>query len=96
MEKEDQVTKISSYVYQYLTEGDTFRNQVTKKCGTGVFLRNLIKTIEVNWGVFGCILGVFGVDLLLPPVQGWEYYDNGKWESNPTMECSREVLPASL
>ena len=37
-------------------------------------------------------------DLLLPPVQGWDYYDFGdkKWESDTTMECSREVLPASL
>ena len=36
-------------------------------------------------------------DPLLPPVQGWEYLAVvGKWNSDPTMECSREVLPASL
>ena len=36
---------------------------MTKKYGTGVFLRNLKKTIEANWGVFGCISVVFGVYL---------------------------------
>ena len=37
-------------------------------------------------------------DLLLPPIQGWEFDDYGDntWESDPTMWCSREVLPASL
>ena len=33
-------------------------------------------------------------DLLFPPVQGWEYRAGGD-KSDPTMECSREVLPAS-
>jgi len=35
-------------------------------------------------------------DHLLPPVQGWEFYhyDGGvKWESDPTMVCSRQVNP---
>ena len=35
-------------------------------------------------------------DQLLPPVKGWEFWDGGKWDSDPTMECSREVSPASL
>ena len=35
-------------------------------------------------------------DLLLPPVKGWEFYDCGNWESDSTMECSREVSPAGL
>ena len=36
-------------------------------------------------------------DPLLPPVQGWEYRAiASKWNSDPTMECSREVSPASL
>ena len=33
-------------------------------------------------------------DQLLPPVKGWELYDGGKWDSDPTMECSRELSPA--
>ena len=35
-------------------------------------------------------------DQLLPPVKGWEFYDyyGGKWDSDPTMECSRELSPA--
>ena len=33
-------------------------------------------------------------DKLLPPVNGWEFYAFGKWESDPTMVCSRQVLPA--
>ena len=33
-------------------------------------------------------------DKLLPPVNGWEYLaDGGKWESDPTMVCSRQVSP---
>ena len=29
-----------------------------------------------------------------PPVRGWEYHagGDGKWESDPTMVCSREIL----
>ena len=36
-------------------------------------------------------------DLLLPPVQGWEYYDvgDGNYKSDAA-RCSREVSPASL
>ena len=31
---------------------------------------------------------------LLPPVQGWEYLDVvHKWQSDPTMVCSRQVSP---
>ena len=34
--------------------------------------------------------------LLLPPVQGWEYFANsGEWKSDPTIVCSRQVSPAS-
>ena len=35
-------------------------------------------------------------DQMLPPVKGWEFYDygGGKWDSDPTMECSRELSPA--
>merc|ERR1712183_205377 len=31
-------------------------------------------------------------DHLLPPVQGWEFYDYGGslWKSDPTMVCSRQ------
>ena len=31
-------------------------------------------------------------DQLLPPVKGWEFWYGGKWVSDPTMECSREVV----
>ena len=53
------------------------------------------------WPVVGRKVGLLRAkvgeaDLTLPPVQGWEYYDAGKWQSDPTMECSREVSPASL
>ena len=34
------------------------------------------------------------LDELRPPLQGWQYFDAGKWESDPTLECSREVSPA--
>ena len=30
-------------------------------------------------------------DRLTPPLHGWQYWDGGKWESDPTMLCSREV-----
>ena len=33
-------------------------------------------------------------DKLRPPVKGWTYWDGNKWESDPTLECSREVTPA--
>ena len=33
-------------------------------------------------------------DQLLPPVKGWKFYDGGKWDSDPTLECSRELSPA--
>ena len=35
-------------------------------------------------------------DKLLPPVNGWEYYayGGGKYQSDPTMVCSRQVSPA--
>ena len=32
-------------------------------------------------------------DKLRPPVKGWTYWDGKKWESDPTLECSREVAP---
>ena len=35
-------------------------------------------------------------DKLLPPVNGWEYFDyfdRGKWQSDPSMVCSRQVSP---
>ena len=32
-------------------------------------------------------------DGLTPPLHGWQYWDGDKWESDPTMVCSREVLP---
>ena len=33
-------------------------------------------------------------DKQMPPVKGWTYWDGGKMESDPTLECSREVTPA--
>ena len=30
-------------------------------------------------------------DRLTPPLHGWKYLGDGKWESDPTMVCSREV-----
>ena len=33
-------------------------------------------------------------DELIPPLQGWQHIRSGKWESDPTFECSREVSPA--
>ena len=32
-------------------------------------------------------------DRLTPPLHGWQYYvaSGGKWESDPTLVCSREV-----
>jgi len=33
------------------------------------------------------------LDELRPPLNGWENKGGGKWESDPTMECSREVSP---
>ena len=37
----------------------------------------------------------FKADQMQPPVKGWEFYvdDEGKWKSDPMMECSREVTP---
>ena len=32
-------------------------------------------------------------DQLLPPVKGWEFSKGGKWDSDPTMECRRELSP---
>ena len=32
-------------------------------------------------------------DQLMPPVNGWLYARDGKWESDPTLVCSREVSP---
>ena len=33
-------------------------------------------------------------DKQMPPVKGWTYWDKREWESDPTLECSREVTPA--
>ena len=34
-------------------------------------------------------------DKQMPPVKGWTYINGkGNWESDPTLECSREVTPA--
>jgi len=33
----------------------------------------------------------FNVDQMQPPVKGWEFWDGGKFQSDPLMECSREV-----
>ena len=33
-------------------------------------------------------------DKLLPPVNGWEYSGGGKYQSDPTMVCSRQVSSA--
>ena len=30
-------------------------------------------------------------DKKMPPVQGWQYYDGSKWQSDPTLEASRQV-----
>jgi len=30
-------------------------------------------------------------DKKTPPVQGWQYADGGKWQSDPTLEASRQV-----
>ena len=30
-------------------------------------------------------------DQLVPPVNGWQFYDGGKWSSYSTLECSREL-----
>ena len=37
-------------------------------------------------------------DGLTPPLHDWQYYNagGGKWESDPTMICSREVSPACI
>ena len=31
------------------------------------------------------------LDELIPPLQGWEHLAGGKWVSDPTFECSREI-----
>ena len=37
---------------------------------------------------------VTGLDKLRPPLNGWEYsLGGGKWESDPTFECSKDVSP---
>ena len=33
-------------------------------------------------------------DKQMPPVKGWTYWDGDKDQSDPTLECSREVTPA--
>ena len=33
-------------------------------------------------------------DKQMPPVKGWTYWGGGKDQSDPTLECSREVTPA--
>ena len=36
----------------------------------------------------------FKADQMQPPVKGWEFSDDGgKYQSDPLMECSREVTP---
>ena len=35
----------------------------------------------------------FKADQMQPPVKGWEFWDGDKWQSDPLMECSREVTP---
>ena len=32
-------------------------------------------------------------DQLMPPVNGWEYFGDGKMVSDPTLVCSRKVSP---
>ena len=36
----------------------------------------------------------FKADQMQPPVKGWEFGDDErKWQSDPLMECSRELTP---
>ena len=28
---------------------------------------------------------------LVPPVNRWQFFDGGKWSSDPTLECSRDL-----
>ena len=35
----------------------------------------------------------FKADQMQPPVKGWEFYGEGRFQSDPLMECSREVTP---
>ena len=35
----------------------------------------------------------FKVDQMQPPVKGWEFGDGHKFQSDPMMECSKEVTP---
>ena len=30
-------------------------------------------------------------DKKMPPVQGWQYWDDSKWQSDPTLKASRQV-----
>ena len=36
---------------------------------------------------------VWKEDQLMPPVNGWEYFGDGKMVSDPTLVCSRKVSP---
>ena len=33
-------------------------------------------------------------DQMMPPVNGWKYYDGNKFVSDPTMVCSKNLSPA--
>ena len=35
----------------------------------------------------------FKADQMQPPVKGWEFGDGHKFQSDPMMECSKEVTP---
>ena len=30
-------------------------------------------------------------DQLVPPVNGWQFWDDSSWSSDPTLECSRDL-----
>ena len=51
------------------------------------------KEVGVKGGIYMRTRVAFKADQMQPPVKGWEFGCEGKWQSDPLMECSREVTP---
>ena len=51
------------------------------------------KEVGVKGGIYMRTRVAFKADQMQPPIKGWEFGCEGKWQSDPLMECSREVTP---
>ena len=84
-------------VIQERDQFDQNQPQCFPNCCSLLLTTLLIRSGDYWWvsykaegNLFGLKAKVGEADQLVPPVQGWQFYDGNKWSSDPTLECSRD------